>query len=213
MKAKDSAALPHCQDGRFPWQGSWANKISPAKTRETLLVLFMSEVKRSKACPPLFWGAFLIFISLFNSGSQWHLGFWIAHKQTEATNVHPPQLVYGLDGAEGSEETFCSWVGWRFEGSSWHCAAWFHSFPASAPLASACRGWLLSRSPWAWETCGAGCPPRWRAEGCFAGNMGGPSRVQHAAGSIGGCVFSKSWEGVKRRVTWTEKWWHFSISL
>lgn len=96
MKAKDSAALPHPQDGRFPWQGSWANKISPAKTREALLVLFMSEVKRSKACPPLFWGAFLIFVSLFNSGS--HLGFLIACKRTEATNVTLPNWCMALTG-------------------------------------------------------------------------------------------------------------------
>lgn len=210
MKAKDSAALPHPQDGRFPWQGSWANKISPAKTREALLVLFMSEVKRSKACPPLFWGTFLIFVSLFNSGS--HLGFLIARKHTEATNVTPPIGVWPWRG----------WGQWRnllqlgrvtFRGKQLTLRCMVPLLPCLCSSCLSVQRVTSSRSPRAWETCGAGCPPRWRAEGCFAGNMGGPSRVQHAAGSIGGCVFSKSWEGVKRRVTWTEKLWHFSISL
>lgn len=72
-------------------EGSQANKIPPAKTRETLLFLFMSEVKLSKTCLPLFWGVCLIFLSLCNSVT----GIWtfIAHKQKEATNV-PPYLLW-----------------------------------------------------------------------------------------------------------------------
>lgn len=87
----NAAALPYPEDGRFPWQGSQANKIPPAKTRETLLFLFISEVKWSKTCLPLFWGVCLIFLSLCNSVT----GIWAftAHKQKEATNV-PPYLLW-----------------------------------------------------------------------------------------------------------------------
>lgn len=72
------------QGGRFLLQGSRANKISPAKTRQTLLFLFLSDVKQNKTCPSLFWGVCLIFVCLLNPKICRLI--LIAHKQPEVTN-------------------------------------------------------------------------------------------------------------------------------